>query len=342
MFYQLDHKNCFIKQRCDGIYQIMKEFGQDPHYAQEFARYTWRRSLLNKLADKRTDPARTFGALLNKALSNLLYPLFKVWNHDVFWIDTQIQIYEDQIREMEKEQNPKDPMVYFETVGKGYGVFFKYAAFYAKTPKVMISTFHQLGFHLGTLIALRDSYMDLARDRLNGAYNPFLSWEPSKIRAYYISHKKRLTQEITALREILDIQARIQPIATELPSSSALDSIQQYLTKINTCSHACQRSVAKVNHAVHKIPPWARILSSVLCLLPHFTSFGVAATPTLAINQASSDCCCCYWLEALNCECTCCDNACQNCCDNACEGCDCNTCECSGCNCNGCDCNCNS
>ncbi len=343
MFHQLDPKNCLIQQRCEGIYQIMLEFGTSFQFAKDFSRYSWRRSLLSKFEDKKDDPVHTFSGLLNKALAKIFFPIFKIWNRDIFRIETLIRREEEVVRVIEQTHDFLDPMEYFEAVGKGYGIFFKYAAHFAQCSSKKIQNFEQLGQDIGCFVALRDSYIDLNRDRKNHAFNPFLEWESPDIRHYYITHKRDLTRNILQTKTMLE-RSNGSKNPNILPETTkSLTSVKNYLQKVNSCSHHCKTALNTANDAIQKIPLWIRVLSAVLCFLPNLFPLGAAQISTLI--PLANECCCCYWVEPLNCQCGCCRNPCEGCCDqccsNCCQNCQCNCGNCGDNCCDGCQCDCN-
>jgi len=198
-FKGINSLKCVVHLRCQGIYEIIEELGGDPQFAREYSKYVWRRSLVNKLHDVKHDPVISVSGLLRQKMAAFLLPVIRFLCPDQYGIESKIHRIEKKVRSMEQSDASFTTMEYFTTIGKAYGVIFKYCAVGARAKRKITEMMEKLGEKVGTLIALRDSYLDLRRDLITGSYNPFRRWENHAVKTFYAKNVRFLSTEIKQL-----------------------------------------------------------------------------------------------------------------------------------------------
>jgi len=192
-FNGLKEKKCFGK--CDGIYQMTKNLGASDDFALNYSKYAWKRQMKNKVSDASDDPETSLKGYFKKAISRIANPLANIITGDTYGLEYQISSIERKVNTMESS-GVVDPMAYFKKVGEGYGVILKYAGVGSHAPIEMVKKLEGLGNYLGTLISLRDSIIDLRKDKLSGAFNPFKSFNKPEIIEFYKENAKELCNKI--------------------------------------------------------------------------------------------------------------------------------------------------
>lgn len=190
-------EKCSLTQSCDGIRQLIVDLGGNRQFAERYSRYVWFRSLLNKVEDFIRDPTnfKLFG-ITSKIVAKILLPILKLICRDSFGIEQQLSQIEKQVDLMEQSGFYKEPIEYFNLVGEGYGLIFKYAAVGARTERRTRERIYQLGYYTGTLVSLKDAIIDLSKDKKTGSFNPFIGWKTSKIHSYYKYNADYLISQI--------------------------------------------------------------------------------------------------------------------------------------------------
>ncbi|MHA1560956.1 MAG: DUF5685 family protein [Promethearchaeota archaeon] len=198
-FKGINSMKCVLHLRCQGIYKIIEELGGDPQFAHEYSKYVWRRSLINKLHDVKQDPVIGVVGLFRQKMVAMLLPVIRFLCPDQYGIESKIHRIEKKVRSMEQSNTSFTAMDYFTTIGKAYGVIFKYCAVGARAKKKISERMDKLGEKVGALIALRDSYLDLKRDLITGSYNPFSHWNNHTVKTFYAHNARLLSTEIKQL-----------------------------------------------------------------------------------------------------------------------------------------------
>ncbi|MCP4761127.1 MAG: hypothetical protein GY870_05045 [archaeon] len=86
-FKDLENRNCFSRQRCEGIYQLVLEIGGKKEFAKKYSKYVLRRTLLNKIIDKKFDPNHGIEGFFTKLLIKLVEPISRIVCEDIFGIE---------------------------------------------------------------------------------------------------------------------------------------------------------------------------------------------------------------------------------------------------------------
>jgi len=336
-FLGINKQKCIYQLRCEGIYQLILELGGDKDFATNYSRYTWLRSFLNKISDKSKDPARGLIGNTIKTLSKIITPILRFFIKDVYGIDNLISKIEADVENFEKLEFIVDPMDYFNKVGEGYAVIFRYAALGAHTEIKTIKRMEKLGQTLGTLISFRDSVQDLKRDRNTGSFNPFKTWNDENVLLYYQNNSKKLIENINNLIENIPLKVNIKR-EPEISNNSnfniysrpqALGSLAKYASIATTPFLGCRTK--------HKTQP-LQITCDDACL--ESQGFQTVVVFSLIILFI---CCCCI-------SCICGSSRRRSGGGSDCSGCDCGSrsdCDCGDCgdcggcaDCGGCDCSC--
>ena len=196
--------NCSLHQKCEGIYQIIKNLGASKKEANTFSKYVWRRYFYNKLNDIIQDSTSGFTDMVTKSVAKVIVSIAKPLIRDPFGIEQQLNNIEQQIHFWENSDEFVEPITYFRRSGDGYGLVFNAAATICDCNQNIATEMKILGQNLGTLITMRDSIQDIELDRKTGNFNPFITWKKSEMINYYQTHRFDLTKTIS---EVLKINA---------------------------------------------------------------------------------------------------------------------------------------
>ncbi len=245
-FHGINKQKCIYQLRCEGIYQLILELGGEKDFATKYSRYAWLRSFLNKISDKSKDPASGLIGNTIKILSKLFSPILRFFIKDVYGIDDLISKIESDVENLENLEFIFDPLDYFNKVGEGYAIIFRYAAIGAHTEIKTIRRMEKLGQTIGTLISFRDSVQDLKRDRNTGSFNPFKTWKDENVLLYYQNNSKKLIENINKLIENIHLKVKIKQDPTISNNNylysppQALGSLAKYASIASTPFIGCR------------------------------------------------------------------------------------------------------
>lgn len=201
-FKTVNKKNCISFQRCEGIYKLALNLGGNEKFAQNYSKYILRLTILHKLRDKSRDTnSKNIFSFIKKKILKVFYNLFSKIFYDTYKLENLLSQIESQIELLEEKKEISNPMVYFNKVGEGYGLIFKYAAVGARAKKIVEKKLEDLGKLIGALVALRDSIIDLEKDIKKGNFNPFKRWEKDEILLFYRTNVKQIKYKIENLTE---------------------------------------------------------------------------------------------------------------------------------------------
>lgn len=313
-FGKINKKNCLNFLRCEGIYQLTLKLGGNKRFAHQYAKYILRLTILHKLRDKCRD-FNSHGIIssFKKKILRVIYYIYSNIFKDVFNLEASLTKVELEIELMEKKEELSDPMVYFKKVGSAYGLIFKNAARGNTLNQATKEKLASFGTLMGTLVALRDSIIDLEEDIKKGNFNPFKAWNKQEIQAFSEAQVKKITYEVEMLtsspiettskikgKEPLPLifASIISPVILTLPIKSPA-SLMQGDCRTQCCTYMCESSSCCIFTWGNDMcpPPIPFIILSVFII-----------TNLIGL---------CVYLNR--------------------EG---HGCDCSGCDCSGCDCDC--
>ncbi len=244
LFIGVKTQNCSLHQRCEGIYQIMKNLGASKQESNTYSKYVWRRYFYNKLNDIVQDSTSDFFSIAIKAVAKVIVSIAKPLIRDPFGIEQQLNKIEEQIYFWENSDEFVEPIAYFKRSGDGYGLVFKVAARICDCNPNIAKEMTILGQNLGTLITMRDSIQDIDFDRKTGNFNPFITWKKSKIIAYYKTHRFDLTKKIIDALKTNVERSKIKTKTTDVYHGLSLFA-QASANPYRVCKKQLQAQVSK-------------------------------------------------------------------------------------------------
>ncbi|NHJ38956.1 MAG: hypothetical protein FK731_02905 [Asgard group archaeon] len=192
----VDKRQCFLRKRCEGIYQLMSYFKVKNSDANLYSKYVFKRYYYNKLIDKAQDPTK---GIIGFTIKNLA-KIFKIVSHffiqDDYGIEAKISAIEKELKTWKNVKEKTNPLIYFEKCGKAYGLILKKAALLSKKNYWTCNHMEILGKNIGMIITMRDSIQDLDRDRITGSFNPFFYWDRNSILEYYNKYSRIIRKKI--------------------------------------------------------------------------------------------------------------------------------------------------
>ena len=184
IFKGINKRNCISLIRCEGVYKLAKKLGRSEKFAREYSRYILKLTVLHKLRDKYRDfKSKGLTSYFKKKIVKVLYYLCANVFKDTYQLEKPLNYIEFEIEMMEKAKSNFNPMVYYEKVGEAYGLIFKNALFGTNTNSTK-KELESLGKSLGTVVALRDSVIDLEEDIKKNNFNPFKEWKKEDINSF--------------------------------------------------------------------------------------------------------------------------------------------------------------
>ena len=343
-FLGLNKLKCIYQLKCEGISQLILDLGGDTNFATNFSRYTWFRSFLNKISDKSKDPVLGLIGNTIKILSKIFTPILRFFIKDVYGIDKLISKIESDVENLENSEFILDPLEYFNKVGEGYAIIFRYAAVGAHTDIKTMKRMENLGQTLGALISFRDSVQDLKRDRITGSFNPFKTWKDENVLLYYQDNSKKLIENINNLIENISLKVNIKNEAIVsnhsyiLSQSQALGSLTKYASIATTPFLGCKTKLnaqslpINCDDACPGAPGQGTVIISLIVVLTICCCLISCCCAQTSRRSPSASTC-------RGCDCGGCDCGASDCSDCGCG--DCGDCgDCGGCDAGGCDCSC--
>jgi hypothetical protein len=93
---------CVPRQKCYGIACLVRELGGTDEFAENYARWVWRRQIMNKFRDSSLDSPKTVSGRIKRGLIRILTPLFEI-RGDPYQLEDSLHQIELQINQMEQE-----------------------------------------------------------------------------------------------------------------------------------------------------------------------------------------------------------------------------------------------
>lgn len=257
-----------------------------------------------------------FSSFKKKILRVIYYICSNIFK-DEFNLEASLTQIESEIELMEEKEELTDPMTYFEKVGSAYGLIFKNAARGNTLNQITKQKLASFGTLIGTLVALRDSIIDLEEDIKKGNFNPFKGWNKQEIQTFSEAQVNKIKYEVEKLTSSsLETTSRIKgkdplpliftsiisPIILTLPTKSPA-SLMQGDCREQCCSYMCEDCSSNCcifTCGTEQCPPPIPFIILSVFIIANLIGLCVY------LNKKSD--------------------------------CDCGGCDCSGCDCGGCDC----
>jgi len=258
-FRGINKRNCISLLRCEGVYKLAKKLGRSEKFAREYSRYILKLTVLHKLRDKyRDSKSKGFVSYFKKTIVKVLYYLCASVFKDTYRLEKPLNRIEFEIEMMEKENSNSNLMAYYEKVGEAYGLIFKNALFGTKTSVSTKKELDSLGNSLGTVVALRDSVIDLEDDIKKNNFNPFKEWEKEDINSFCGKNIELIRNKVEKIKE-KDVEeykgdnmghnlksviaSTISPAIMTIPSLTSTNLMQtnccDSCTSFNNCCEGC-------------------------------------------------------------------------------------------------------
>ncbi|TFF90140.1 MAG: hypothetical protein EU548_04525 [Promethearchaeota archaeon] len=198
IFKRVNSKNCLFFFRCQGIYETILKLGGKEELAHKFSQYILGISFLHKLRDELRDTKkRSILSRLKRFVIKISYTSLGKIFKDIYKLNHSLEFLENMIEVLEESEEVADPMIYFNQVGRAYGIIFKCIGINLRLNNNQIKDIQKIGDLIGTLVAMRDSIIDLQKDRISGNFNPFKSWKFSKMKKFYNNYINNMKNAIT-------------------------------------------------------------------------------------------------------------------------------------------------
>ena len=257
-FKGINKRNCISLLRCEGVYKLAKQLGRSEKFAREYSRYILKLTVLHKLRDKYRDfESKGLISYLKKKIVKALYYICASVFKDTYRLEKPLNHIEFEVEMMERESSNFNLMTYYEKVGEAYGLIFKNTLFGAKTSVSTKKEIEALGNSFGTVVALRDSVIDLEDDIKKNNFNPFKKWEKENINSFCGKNIELIRNQVEKIKEKDVEESRRDNISHNLKSaiastiSPAIMTIPNLtstnLMQTTTCSQCCEGFVWPAN-----------------------------------------------------------------------------------------------
>ncbi|NHJ49708.1 MAG: hypothetical protein FK733_18095 [Asgard group archaeon] len=234
----VDKRQCFLKFRCEGIYQFMKHLDVNDNEANSFSKYVFKRYYYNKVIDRTQDPAIGLFGHSMKNLSKILKIITKPFVRDKYGFETKLVSIEEEMNTWKNSKKIDDPMPYFRKYGEAYGLILKKAVLLNKNNTSSSEDMDVFGQNIGMIITMRDSIQDLKRDRISGSFNPFFYWIENDIINYYNIQSRIIRKDILVTAQ--KCKAKKQNIANSTNRTNLFNGIGIFAAVANNPYGICR------------------------------------------------------------------------------------------------------
>lgn len=311
-FKGINKRNCVSHLRCEGVYKLAKRLGRSEKFARDYSRYILKLTVLHKLRDKYRDfDSKGLFSFIKKKLLKIFYYLCASIFKDNYQLEKPLNHIEFEIERMEKQNKIANPMAYYEKVGEAYGLIFKNALFGTKKIGISKKELESLGNSLGTVVALRDSVIDLEDDIKKNNFNPFKEWEKEAINSFCGKNIEIIKNKVEKIKEKDAENYQADLMGNNLKSVIA-STISPAIMTIPTLTTANLMETTTCSDC------WEGYICSSDVCLPTITILGITAliiTIVVLSTKKGRNCCAsCGGGDCPDCSgCDCnCDGSCSN------------------------------